>query len=279
MLSARGARVIQDTVQVRSAAFGLIFPANPVLTPQENIRFYQAAVASGLDLPEVTQNQGGVVLTNRGNATPQRVLQVRADHIAQQVAGQPTVTVGQQFRFVVSEDFPTRSRTLFTKDADMAWECFRTIWPESRTGKPVMAEVTIRLIAASEGADATRYMRERVMGLPAAAVEQLGRQAFGLGLRLMFPVQVDRDRRLPVVGAGMTIGVETLREDPSRLYFEATSQWPMVQMPQEIVSAGGPPQLNPTLRKPSEYLDEVYDYMTGPVVSFLQASAADRPSA
>jgi hypothetical protein len=68
--------------------------------------------------------------------------------------------------------------------------------------------------------------------------------------------------------------VETLLDEPSRLYFEAQFQWPSIPVPDEVRQAtGGPSRLNPEVRRPSEYMRETDDYVKGPLTNFLLKAA------
>ena len=78
----------------------------------------------------------------------------------------------------------------------------------------------------------------------------------------------EEEKPLPLAGADGNLLVETLLDDPSRLFFQLTSKWPSISLP-----PGGPPgaprDLNVEIRKPSEYLEDVYEFLTGSVFEFL----------
>lgn len=254
--------MIKDSLTLRSVAIARLFPAQLVLEREDKLSFYTKIIAEGLDLPEFSQALNHVVLQNRRPGPPEGVFQIVVDHF------------GQQFRLMIHDDFPTRAFALITKDADTAWESFLAVWPLQRLGsRPILTEVTLRMTAAAPGGNATQYLMDRILHLPRDAQTKLGRSIHGLGLKLVFPLQVSSDGSIPLDGADANLVAETLLDDPSRFYFEFTTKWPSLALPPEIVSQGGPPHLNPDIRKPSEYLEETYAYLTETFVAFLHESS------
>jgi hypothetical protein len=252
--------MIKDSLSVRSAAMAFIFPTQPALSREANLKFYDLATQAGLELTEFSQTQTEVTLAQRRHGPPRGQFFVRVDHF------------GPHLRFLISDEFPTRALSLVQENSDSAWEAFQQVWPLDRIGYPALSEVTIRLTASTEGGNATEYLMKRVMHLPQVALSGLGRQPQGVGVKLMFPIQVGRPERVPLDGADGTLSVETLLEDPSRLYIELLVKWPKIPLPPNA-PPGLPAQLNAEVRKPSEYLEDVYGYLSNQVVTFLASSA------
>ena len=257
----------RDSFSLGRAALNFLFSGTPQLTREDNLKFYDMVTRQGVDLPQFIQSETMVQLTRQGSGTPPSSL---------------VIQVGQdqgRFRFLVAEEWPyTRSLELIGKDADIAWDSFREVWPSQRVGgNPVLVEVSLRTTAMAKGGDATGFLRDSCLHLNPAALEKLKRQPHGLGLTIMLPVQIpsDQDTDIPLMGAGSTIRVETLLDDPTRLYIEAQFSWPSVPIPQEIRQkiAGGPERTNPELRSPSEYLLESDEYVKTQLTDFLLSSA------
>jgi hypothetical protein len=177
---------------------------------------------------------------------------------------------------MASEDFPTVPFQNIKETADLAWDAFSQVWALERIGNsPVLTEVTLRLTAAAEGGDATTFLRDRALHLKSEALARLGRGTQGIGIRLVSPLQINTmGPPLPLQGAEANLLVETLLEDPTRLFLEFTSKWPTLALPPMLVAEGAPLILNLDLRKPSEYLEDTYAYISGPVVDFLLESAS-----
>ena len=250
--------MLRNSFAVRSAALAVLFPGQPELSRDRNILFYDEVTKGGLDLPEFSQAGNQVILSSRRVGVPPSQTKVSVDHL------------GQHLRFLFVDDFPRQAFSLVQQNADSAWEAFKHVWPDERLGGPaVLTEVTIRLTAASEGNNATKFLVEKTLHLPPKALAHLGRGVQGVGLRLMLPVQFDPRSAFPLQGADGNLSVETLLEDQSKLYFEFTAKWPSIAVPPQLVAQGAPAQLNVESKNPSEYLDMAYNYLVGPITDFL----------
>ncbi len=256
-----------DSFSLGRAALKFVFPGRPRLTREDNLKFYDTVTRQGVDLPQFSQSETTVQLARQESGTrPSSLL----------------IDVGQdqgRFRFLFAEEWPaTRSLELIGKDADIAWDSFREVWPSQRVGgNPVLVEVSLRTTAMAKGGNATGFLRDSCLHLNPNALEKLERQPHGLGVKIMLPVQISSDQGtdIPLMGAGSTIRVETLLDDPTRLYIEAQFSWPSVPIPQEIREriGGGPERTNPELRRPSEYLLESDEYVKTQLTDFLLSSA------
>jgi hypothetical protein len=255
--------MLPNSVALRSTAVAFVFPAQPELKHEENFKFYSTLTASGVELPEFTQARNQVVLRSRRPGTPPSVLQVRVDHH------------GPHLRFLVSDDFPSRPFEITSETADLAWDAFTSVWPMERLGgQPILTEVKMRLTVATEGNNATQFLAEKTLHLDEGHLRRLGRGLQGVGLRLMSPIQIGSGvESVPLHGADLNLQIETLLDDTSRLFIEATSKWPSVALPSTIVAQGAPSRLNFDLRKPSEYLNDMYSYTTEHVMNFLRESS------
>ena len=263
----------RDSFSLGRAALNFQFLGRPQLTREDNLKFYDTVTRQGVDLPQFSQSETMVQLARQGSETPPSSLLIQ---------------VGQdqgKFRFLVAEEWPSsRSLELIGKDADIAWDSFHEVWPSQRVGgNPVLVEVNLKTTAMAKGGDATGFLRDSCLHLNPAAFEKLERQPHGLGLTIMLPVQIPSNQGtdIPLMGAGSTIRVETLLDDPTRLYIQAQFSWPSVPIPQEIRQkiGGGPERTNPELRRPSEYLLESDEYVKTQLTDFLLASAGPSPTA
>jgi hypothetical protein len=180
-----------------------------------------------------------------------------------------------KFRLFVLEDFPMGSMKIFQETADAAWKVFADIWRDFIPGIS-LAEVTLRYTAPAEGGNATRFLLEKCLRVPKESIAALGRPLGGVGMRLVSPVLVTSPTQQslpPLVSADFDVNVETLLEDPSRLYIQVTAKWPSLPLP----SARGPVQgaedmpafLNPKCKEPSWYLKQVEDLTNIQIEGFL----------
>ena len=257
----------RDSFSLGRATLNFLFTGKPQLTREDNLKFYDTVTRQGVDLPQFSQGETTVQLARQGSGNPPSSL---------------LIEVGQdqgRFRFLFAEERPsTRSLELIGKDADIAWDSFCEVWPSQRVGgNPVLVEVRLTTTAVAKGGDATGFLRDSCFHMNPAALEKLERQPHGLGVKIMLPCQIpsDQSTNIPLMGAGSTIQVETLLDDPTRLYLEAQFSWPSVPIPQEIRQkmGGGPERTNPELRRPSEYLLESDEYVKTQLTDFLLASA------
>jgi hypothetical protein len=252
--------MVPNSIAVRSSTFAFVFPSQPELRREDNLRFYDRVTSAGVDLPEFNQGTNALVLLRKTGGTPPHTFFVRVDHFK------------QQLRFVVSEEFPRKSFDLFKEAADIGWDAFQEVWPLDKLGgRPVIAEVTLRVTAAAEGGDATGYLIDRILRVSHAGLHKLGRQITGVGLRLVFPVQVPGES-LPLSGGDGNLLIESLLEDPSRLFLQLTTKWPSIALPPGTLPNEGPREITFETRKPSDYLEEVYSYLTEQSVQFLTES-------
>ncbi|HLA80606.1 MAG TPA: hypothetical protein VJP78_03100 [Thermoleophilia bacterium] len=255
--------MIAESIAVRSATFAFLFPTQPELKREDNLHFYDKVTSSGVDLPEFQQRQNQVLLRRVTAGTPPHAFAIQIDHFK------------QQLRFLISEEFPRRPLELIQEDADSAWEAFRQIWSLERLGgRPILAEVTMRSTAAAEGGNATKYLLDRVLKVSHTGLHKLGRQVQGLGLRLVLPVQLGvGDKVVPLAGADGNLLIETLLDDPSKVFLQLTSKWPTLSIPPGVGPPGIPRDVNAEIRKPSQYLQDVYDFLHGSVTEFILEAA------
>ena len=255
--------MIPNSVAVRSTNFAFVFPTQPELRREENLRFYDLVTSGGVEVPEFNQTTNAITLLRRTGRTPPNKFAVRVDHFQ------------QQLRFLVSEEFPRKTLKLFTDAADIAWDAFQEVWPLSKLGgQPILAEVTMRVTAAAEGGDATKYLIDHILKISHSGLNKLGRKINGAGLRLVFPVEVSGEA-LPLQGGDGNLLIETLLEDPSRLFLQLTTKWPMmIAIPPGALPEGAPREISFKLLKPSEYVQQVYSYLTEHAIQFLSESTA-----
>lgn len=259
--------MIRESFSLRRAAIGILFPGQPELRDEDKFEFYKKVSAQRVDVPQFNQTENSVHLIRQASGERANSFQIEVGRHQ------------DNFRFLVAEKWPgKRTLDMIGQDADTAWDCFREVWSTSRLGqKPVLVEVTLRTTVAAEGGNATEFLANDIFRLSQSALAELGRQPQGLGLRLMFPVQVSgpQSPEIPLDAAGGYVRVETLIDDPSRLYIEAQFRWPSAPIPPEARTPGGPEQINPEVRRPSAYLEDSYSYVKNELTDFLLTSAEE----
>lgn len=253
--------MIPDTFSLRRAAIAFVFPGQPELRREDILKFYDRVSAEGIDVPQLKQEKSAAIL-------------VRASGVGTQ-ANVFAIEVGHHegnFRFFVHEVWPTRHIDAFKETSDMAWECFKDIWPDSVSGGLILAEAALRLSAVAEGGNATTFLTDECLRISHDALSKLGRQLQGIGLKLVLPLEVsiDAEKSIPLEGATANIQVETLLDDPSRLFFEIIVKWPSVPLPAKIREAtGAPERINPEVLRPENYLTQTYEYVTQQMAQFV----------
>ncbi len=254
--------MLRDSLSLRSINIAYLFPAQPVLKREEALDFYDKVTAAGVEVSQFAYQPTAVQFQGAKQSRPPDVLNVVVDH------------QGPQLRLHVWEDFPTRPLNTFSEQADEVWEAFGKVWePVKIGGKPVVVETKLRKTAATEGGKATDYLVDRVMRIPHVGLHKLGRPVGGVGVKLLLPLQVGDPTVLPLANAQGSLAIETLLEDPSRLFFELTIVWPMnlaIGQPSGDVPVNF---LNTDVRKPSSFVEDVNTYLDTKVVEFLTASA------
>jgi len=255
--------MVPGTLSARSYRFAFLFSGQPEMSRENNLRFYDNLTAQGVDLPTFEQKKNEIILQNRGGGSPPNILGVSVGYF------------GDKFRLFVLEDSPTRSMEIFLQTADSAWKVFSDVWKPSTQGLSV-AEVTLRYSAVAEGGNATNFLLTSALRIPKEALAMLERPIQGIGLRLVSPVLVAPDGKPPLSNADFNVTIETLLEDPSRLYIQTTSKWPSLPLPaargnQENIK-GLPTFLNPECHAPSWYLKETENFVKKQIEGFLNAT-------
>lgn len=255
--------MIPSTLMARSYRFAFVFAGQPQMTSQENMRFYEGITKEGMDLPSFEQKKNIVVLQDRGgNDAPKNVFQINVGHFQ------------DKFRLFVFEDYPNEPIEIFKKKADSAWKIMSKIWPKFKD-QLVLSEVTLRYTVLADGDNATVFLLNSCLNIPDEAKNALGRRIEGIGIRLYDSVLValDEDKQPPLSNADFNVAIETLKEDPSRLYLQATAKWPSLPLPVARMQQEGIPNfLNPEVRKPSWYLENVEEFIQKQITNFLLKS-------
>ncbi len=252
--------MIPETLTARSYRFAFLFSGQPQMTRDDNLHFYDNLTAEGIDLPVFEQKKNEIILQNIGGGVPPNILRVTVGHF------------NDKFRLFVLEDFPSRTMEIFQQIADASWKVFSEVWKLSAQGLS-LAEVTLRYTAVAEGGDATKFLIESCSKIPKEALTALGRPIQGVGFRFVSPVLVAPDEKPPLSNADFNVVIETLLEDPTRLYIQVTVKWPSLPLPAARGPIEGtkglPTFLNPECREPSWYLKQVEDFIKNQVVNFF----------
>jgi hypothetical protein len=152
----------------------------------------------------------------------------------------------------VQERFDDGARTVF-ESLDGPWQ-------------RVLAEARVRAQCDVKGADATRFLRDECLGLPAHHLSALGEPVSFVSIGIhVSPGSQTQD---PLEGPARELSVEILREDPKALYLELMSRW--TQVP---VTAGAIPlnTIRPISAAPSDYVTDT----SGALNHWLRAVAED----
>lgn len=257
--------MIPESLSSRSLRFAFLFSGRPEMSREQKVRFYEDLTGSGIELPSFDQKKNEIVLQNVSEGVPPSVTNVTVGHY------------GDKFRLFVMDDFPASSTKIFKDTADAALKTFSGIWKDSAQGLS-LTEVTLRYIVAAEGGNATNYLMKSCLRIPIPAVKALARPLAGVGIRLVSPVCVDSTQKAPLANADFNINIETLLEDPSKLYLQVMAKWPSLPLPAarkpDAQTGSLPTFLNPECRKPSWYIDQVEKYTKEHLIGFL-AGAKD----
>jgi hypothetical protein len=253
--------MVPGTLSARSYRFAFLFSGQPQMSRDDNLRFYDNLTAQGVELPTFEQKKNEIILQNTRGDVPPYIMRVTVGHFT------------DKFRLFILEDFPSGSMEIFQQTADAAWKVFSDVWKGSTQGLS-LAEATLRYTAVAKGGSATNFLLGSCLKIPKEALASLGRPAHGVGLRLVSPVLVAPNGKAPLSNADFNLNIETLLEDPSRLYIQVTVKWPSLPLPparrpEAADTKGLPAFLNPECREPSWYLKEVEGFVKKQIEDFL----------
>lgn len=252
--------MVPDTLTARSYRVALLFSGQPQMTREDNLTFYDNLTAQGISLPTFEQRNNEIILQSVTGGAQPSVLRISVGHFT------------DKFRLFILEDFPNKTMKIFHETADAAWKVFSDVWKESAQGLS-LAEVTLRYTAVAEGGSATGFLLDRCLRVPKESLAALGRELNGMGIRLVSPVVVAPTQEPPLADADFDATIETLLEDPSRLYIQVTAKWPSLPLPaarKPVAGAEGMPAfLNPDCREPSWYLGQVESFTRNQIGGFL----------
>ncbi len=250
--------MLQNTLTARSYRYACLFSGHTQMDRERKVRFYDNLTAQGVELGNFEQKANEIVLTN--SPAPPNIRRIVVGHFQ------------DKFRLFVLEDFPNETIEVFKRIADAAWKVFSDVWaPPPQMFS--LAEVTLRYTAAAEGGNAKEFLLKNCVKIPQTSLSSLKRPLDGIGLRLVSPLIVAPKENLPLSNADFNLSIETLLDDPSRLYIQVTTIWPSTPLP----TARGPRDdmpglpvfLNPECREPSWYLEQAENFVKKQVVSFL----------
>jgi len=170
----------------------------------------------------------------------------------------------QPIRLLLEYNWPPsreHAKEKFDMTQEAAFEALAGDWQR------VLAEVRIRAQCDTLEHDGLGFIRKKLLSSTGDWVARLGSPLSFCGLKFEVattpPKEVD-----PLEGPKRELNIELLREDPRSLYLDQMSQWPQISSVPSI-----PGQLIPanTIRKitakPSEYVDNAYDYLVACVNS------------
>lgn len=243
----------------RSYRFAFLFSILPQMSREANFSFYDKLAGEGVELPVFEQKKNEILLQKIGNGRPPNVLRINVGHFS------------EKFRLFIMEDFPEGSMKVFNDTADIAWKVFSETWSVSNALQ--LAEVTLRY-TVPVGGNSLDFLLDNCLRLPTESLRALERELNGVGIRLVSPVTVAKtDEQIPLSGADFNVNIETLLEDPTRLYIQVRSKWPSIPLPTarrpDSETKGIPTFLNPECQKPSWYLNQVESFVETQIEKFL----------
>jgi hypothetical protein len=254
--------MLPGTLSARSYRIAIVYNGQPEMSKTDNLHFYENLTAKGVELPVFEQKKSEIVLQNTVEGVPRNITRIMVGHFS------------DKFRLFLFEDYPNRTMEIFQETADAAWKVLSDIWHPMSRGGLALVEVTLIYTAASEGGNSTHFLLNSCLKIPKEALEILNRPLGGIGLKLVSPVLVTTDDKPPLPNADFNFSIETLLEDPSRLYIQGTVKWPSLPLPpvpppQSVGAKPLPTFLNPECREPSWYLKQTESYIKKQIVDFL----------
>ena len=254
--------MIEGTFSLRRVATAYLFQRMLDLTRDLNVRFMDRVQEQGIDVTQLTQQPASLRLSRESGGKPPSTFEILVDHHQ------------GKFRLLIVEEWPTKHHNVFQENADVIWEAFQEIWPLERLGPAVLVETGLRLGAVAEGESAAKYLLDQCCRVPHEALSKLGREVQSFGLRLVLPVQISAtaDTEIPLPAATASIRIESMIDDPSQLYFEMVTKWPLLPLPPQVQKVVGSSLLNEKPLKPSHYVVESYNYLTSRVADFLRSA-------
>lgn len=257
--------MLPETLNARSYRFAVLYNGQPEMSRADNLNFYDKLTAKGVELPIFEQKKTEILLQNVTEGAPRNVLRINVGHFK------------DKFRLLVLEDNPSKSMEIFQQTADAAWKVLSDIWHPLSKGGLFLVETNLMYTAASEGGNSTNFLLNSCLRIPKEAMEVLGRPVSGVGVRLVSPVLIAPDGKPPLANADFNVSIETLLEDPSRLYIQAIAKWPSLPLPAIRPPEGTtvkplPSFLNPECKEPSWYLKQVEGFIKEQAVGFLKSA-------
>lgn len=261
-----------EELTLAKSAIAYVFKENPTLQRDDNFAFYDRVTSSGIDMPSFSFEGGGELQLTRKPQQRKAGIEVRVGTFQ-----------GSKMRLLVAQRVEKAPVEATRENADQIYQAFQTVWQE-RVSQPELTEVTLEFEAPAPTGKAIEFLRDSVARLNKKAVHSIGRELTGFGLRFMSGPVVrfgdEEEAPSPVLpGADITLRIESLLRDPSKVFLQATCKWPLLnvardQLPGEVQSKVEGPifQVNPKARQPTFYLDQVYDFVTQRVVGFLRES-------
>jgi hypothetical protein len=272
--------ILTESLQLGRIAIAYLYQNAITQDRADNFRFYDEVTKEGVDLPEMQQLPGELVLLQR--VSPEHMSEVRVGRM--QVQGAPPgVPVQAPFRLLIAEQGSTKSIKIFQDNADSIASSFHTVWG-GRVGRLQLVEVSIVAsvqVSSTEGAAA--FIRDDVTHVGAAMRNHLGRNFNVFGMKLgsgMFVVQ--GAEALPLGGAHLELSIDSNPQDVRLLQVTLAAKWQALQLrvsdmqiPDQAKEAIGKRdfiELNVEAKQPETYVSQVYNYLQQHVIPFLAAS-------
>lgn len=253
-------------LSLRRSAIAYLYRENPALKRDEYLRFYDRVTASGVEVGDFSIQGPELVMLRRPGPDRDR-LEIRVGSWG----------AGPQLRLLVASVVQSTPVQMTRETADLAWEAFQSVWGENLS-HPALVEVTLQLDAPAPGGASRDFLRDNVAHVGSTALHQLGREFDGFGLRLMSAVAVHHGEGEgpKLKGAGVRVRVESLAEDPSKVFIEVQAKWPTLSVPKRDLPVevqrtldSAVLEVNPEVKEPASYLTAVYDYVAENVSAFL----------
>jgi hypothetical protein len=166
-------------------------------------------------------------------------------------------TVNEPIRLLLGYTWPPSredAKQTFDMAAEAAMSSLKGSWHR------VLAEVRLLAQCDTREHDGLAFIEETLLGQAKEWLSALGEPLSFCGMR--FEVAATPPNEDSLQGPKRELSIEVLREDPGGVYLELMSQWPQIPpMPRVQASVANLGQIRQIDRKPSEYIEDAYDYL------------------
>jgi hypothetical protein len=232
-----GLMIQRETRKTIHMGVNFVLTHMPILDTHFSLDFQQSLTKSSIAYSTVTQLSENKLAIVRNKPTPLR--------ITVGMQGPPDrSSVGQ---LLIVAPFPERSLDSFGQEADRVVRAFEAV--SSPPQRQVLSkDATLRDLYETGGSHAFQVLWEVVLGQQREALQKLGREVLGGGLRLVMPPRSGEPDPVTI-----ELKVESYLQDSSMLFLETQMAWRQPGM--EVI--------------PLDLLNKVEQYITETALDFL----------